>query len=185
MPDEKAVLGSQPSTVPGVPTMLRPATPADTPALIALAIDTKMFLPDEVDPLREAFDGLHAGRSGADHRLEVWADDPGGPPVGVVYFGPDAMADRKWDLWMIAVAPDRQGQGIGGELLRSAEAHVLARGGRLLLIDTSSLPKYDATRVFYAKHGYAEVARIPDFYTDGDCKVIYAKRITEGAGGAE
>ena len=157
--------------------MLRPATPSDTPAILALAVATGMFPADGVEPLREVLDGLHAGRSGADHRLQVWADDSGGPPVGVVYFGPDAMADRKWDLWMIAVAPDRQGRGIGGKLVQFAETQVRAGGGRLLLIDTSSQPKYDATRAFYAKHGYAEVARIPDFYADGDGKVTYVKRM--------
>ena len=151
--------------------------------MVALAVAAGMFPPDEVEPLREVLDGLHAGHSGAGPRLAVWADDPDGPPIGVVYFGPDAMTDRKWDLWMIAVAPGRQGQGIGGQLVEFAEAHVREERGRLLLIDTSSLPKYEATGAFYRKHGYAEVARIPDFYTDGDSKVVYAKRMAPEAGG--
>lgn len=160
-------------------SMLRPATRSDTPALIALAISTGMFLPHEVEPLREVLDNFHAGHLGVDCRIEVWADDPSGPPVGMVYFSLNTMSDRTWDLWMIAVAPERQGQGIGSELVRFTEAHIRANGGRLLLIDTSSLPKYDTTRAFYSKHGYGEVARIPDFYTDGDSKVIYAKRIAQ------
>jgi ribosomal protein S18 acetylase RimI-like enzyme len=165
------------ASVPDVPSMLRPAAPSDTPALVALAIATGMFLPHEVEPLQEVFDDFHAGRLGSDHQLEVWSDDPSSPPIGVVYFSPNAMSNRTWDLWMIAVAPERQGQGIGGELIRFAEAHIRAGGGQLLIIDTSSMPKYDATRAFYAKNGYAEVGRIPDFYADGDSKVIYAKRI--------
>lgn len=173
-PDERVVPESPDPSVPEVSSMLRPAAPADTPALISLAIATELFLPHEVEPLREMLDDLHAGRSGADHRVEVWAD---GPPVGVVYFGPNDMTDRTWDLLWIAVAPDRQSQGIGGELIRFAEAHIRAGDGRLLIIDTSSLPRFDATHAFYGKHGYAEVARIPDFYADGDSKVIFAKRI--------
>lgn len=160
-------------------SVLRPAAPSDTPALIALAIDTRLFLPNEVEPLQEMLHDLHAGRSGADHRVVVWADDPTGPPVGVVYFCPTAMTDRSWDLLWIAVAPHRQGQGIGGELVRFTEEQVRASGGRLLLIETSSLPRFDATHAFYGKKGYAEVARIPDFYADGESKVIYAKRIAE------
>ena len=89
------------------------------------------------------------------------------------------MSNRTWDLWMIAVAPERQGQGIGGELLRFVEAHARAGGGQLLIIETSSLPKYDGTRAFYRKYGYKEVGRIPDFYADGDSKAIYMKRIAE------
>ncbi len=120
--------------------MLRPAVPADTPALVALAVATELFLPDEVGPLREMLDDLHAGRSGAEHRVEVWVDEPTEPPVGVVYFGPNDMTDRTWDLLWIAVSPDRQGQGIGGELVRFTESHIRAASGRLLVIDTSSLP---------------------------------------------
>lgn len=138
-----------------------------------------MFLPDEVEPLREVFDDYHAGRLGTDRRLEVWVNDPSSPPLGVVYFVQNAMSDRTWDLLMIAVAPERQGQGIGGELVRFTETHIRAVGGRLLIIDTSSLSKYDATRAFYRKHGYAEVGHIPDFYKDGDSKVIFAKRIAQ------
>ncbi len=174
-PDEKVV--------PGVPSRPRPAALADTPALIALAISTELFLPDEVEPLREMLDDLHAGHSGADHRIEVWVDHPTGPPVGVVYFGPNVMTDRTWELLWIAVAPDRQGQGIGGELIRFTEAHIRAAGGRMLVIDTSSLPRFEATHTFYGKHGYAEVGRIPDFYADGDSKVIFAKRIAQEVGG--
>ena len=157
--------------------MIRAATPTDTSAIVALGIATGMFPPEETEPLREVLEGFHAGHAGADHCLAVWIDDADGHPVGVVYFGPDAMADRKWDLWMIAVAPEQQGRGIGGQLLRFTEARVRTLGGRLLLIDTSSLPIYEATRAFYAKHGYAEVARVPDFFKDGDSKVIFAKRM--------
>ena len=159
--------------------MLRPATPVDTPALIDLAIATELFSPDEAEFLREMLGHFHAGHSGADHRVQVWGDDPTAPPVGVVYFGPNAMGDRTWDLLWISVAPDRQGQGIGGQLIRFTEAHIRAVGGGLLLIDTSSLPRFDATHAFYVNHGYAEVARIPDFYADGDSKVIFAKRIAD------
>lgn len=160
--------------VPNVSSTLRPADPSDTPALISLAIAAGLFLPNEVDALWEVLDNCPA-----DHRVEVWTDDPSDLPLGVVYFGPNAMSNRTWDLWMIAVAPERQGQGIGSELLRFTEAHACAGGGQLLLIETSSLPKYDATRAFYSKYGYAEVARIPDFYADGDSKAIYMKRIAQ------
>jgi ribosomal protein S18 acetylase RimI-like enzyme len=160
--------------------MIRPATPDDTPALVALAVSTGLFLPSEADALlKGVLDELHAGRLGEDQLASVWVDGPAGPPAGWVYFSRNAMANQIWDLWWIGVAPLRHGQGIGDELLRFVEAHVHSAGGRILLIETSSLPKLDRTRKFYAKRGYTACGQVPDFYADGDDKVIFAKRIAE------
>lgn len=156
---------------------IRPATPADTAAIIGVAVASGLFPADEVDPLREAVEAVLTGQQGPDHQIALWSEEPDGPPVSVAYFGPDPMTDRKWDLWMIAVTVSHQGRGIGSQLLRYTEARVREGDGRLLLIETSSLPKFDPTRAFYARQGYREVARIPDFYTDGDSKVIFAKRL--------
>jgi ribosomal protein S18 acetylase RimI-like enzyme len=84
-----------------------------------------------------------------------------------------------WDLWWIGTASARQGRGIGGELLGFVEAAAREAGGRLLLIETSSQPALDSTRLFYAKRGYIECGRVPDFYGEGDAKVIYAKRLKD------
>ncbi len=158
--------------------MIRPGTLADTDAVLRLGIDTGMFAEDAVDGLRDILRGFHAGTSSPGHELHLAVEPEHQRPVGVVFFGPDMVADRKWDLWMIAVEPSLQGRGIGGSLLQFTESRVRAAGGRVLLIDTSSHAKYDPTRAFYARHGYIEVARTPDYYADGDAKVTYWKRIT-------
>ncbi|HEY3787759.1 MAG TPA: GNAT family N-acetyltransferase, partial [Urbifossiella sp.] len=71
----------------------------------------------------------------------------------------------------------QQGRGLGRQLLEFVEADIRARGGRLLLIETSSMPRYEPTREFYRKRGYGIAAQIPDYYTDGDGLVIYSKRL--------
>lgn len=158
--------------------MIRSATPDDTPSLIALADATGLFQPDEAKALLGGvLDDLHAGRLDDGHQAHVWSEEPTAPPAGWVYFAPTAKADGVWDLWWIGVAPDHQGHGIGGELIQFVEAHVRDSGGRLLLVETSSLPKLAPTRRFYANHGYHECGQVPDFYADGDGKVIYAKRV--------
>lgn len=164
-------------TSPPRAPILRMTTGADTGSVIRLAVAAKMFQPDEVEPLRESLEAVYSGKMGPDHKIMILEDMPHGPAIGVVYFGANPMADRTWDLWMIAVVPERQGQGIGGKMLEFTEAEISASGGRLLLIETSSQPQYDATRAFYAKHRYDEVARIPDFYADGNSKVVFLKRI--------
>lgn len=156
--------------------MIRPATPADTPALVALTEATGLFKPHEVVALREVLDDYHAANHEIGHRAFVW-DEVGRPPVGYVYHAPAAMTDRTWYLYWIAVEKGRQGGGLGGELLAFAERDAAKHGGRLLLIETSSTSVYDLTRQFYLKNGYAQVATIPDFYADGDGMVVFSKRL--------
>jgi hypothetical protein len=62
-------------------------------------------------------------------------------------------------------------------MLRYAEDEIYRAGGRLFLIETSSLPSYTPTRNFYLKHGYEQAAVIRDFYTDGDDQVIFRKHL--------
>ena len=57
----------------------------------------------------------------------------------------------------------------------------LARGlGRFLLVETSGLPEFEDTRRFYRTRGYGEEARIRDFYTSGEDKVIFRRALGAG-----
>jgi ribosomal protein S18 acetylase RimI-like enzyme len=160
--------------------MPRPAAPDDTPALVALAAATGVFKPHELDALTEVLDDYHDANHAYRHRAWVTDAPDGSGPLGFVYFAPTAMTDRTWELWWIAVDPTRQRGGLGGDLLRFVEAEVTKARGRLLLIETSSTPAYHPTRQFYLKHAYSQVAEIPDFYADGDGKVIFSKRLGTG-----
>ncbi len=70
-----------------------------------------------------------------------------------------------------------QAKGVGSQLLRYVEEDVRAARGRLLVIETSSLPAYDLTRRFYLKQGYTQEAVLQDFYADGDSIVFFTKRL--------
>lgn len=158
--------------------MIRPAAPDDTPALIALAISTGLFQPDEADLLlRAVLDDLHGGRLGRDHVAVVWCASASAPPSGWAYFSSNEKADRVWDLWWIGVDPARHGDGVGDALLTAVESEVRSRGGRMLLIETSALPPTARARRFYEKRGYAACGRVPDFYGEGDDKVVYVARM--------
>jgi GNAT superfamily N-acetyltransferase len=156
---------------------LRPVAADDTSELVALAVSTGLFSPDEADTLlRATLDALHAGQLPAGHQAQVCIDSDG-TKVGWAYFSPDANAAAVWELWWIGVAPAAQRQGGGAILLDFVESQVRTASGRLLLIATSSLPALGPARRFYAKRGYSECGRIPNFYAAGDDKVILAKQL--------
>jgi ribosomal protein S18 acetylase RimI-like enzyme len=62
-------------------------------------------------------------------------------------------------------------------MLAQAEREIRQSGGRLLLIETSSLPHYQPTRDFYRKHGFEQEAVVRDYYANGDDLVVFRKRL--------
>jgi GNAT superfamily N-acetyltransferase len=151
--------------------MIRPSTPDDTIALIAIA-NVIGFQQNELEQLREMLADYFGGNSDSDH---FWLTDDDNGPIGVAYCEPERMTNRTWNLQLIAIRPDRQGQGRGATLLRYVEQTLTGRGGRMLLVETSGLPDFERTRAFYRKCGYEEEARIRDFYAAGDDKVVFRK----------
>jgi len=94
---------------------------------------------------------------------------------GYACFGPHPLTQGTYDLYWIVVDPTAQGRGIGHTLLAQVEAEVQARGGRLLLVETSSTPAYAPARRLYETSGYRCEATLHDFYALGDDMVIFSK----------
>jgi ribosomal protein S18 acetylase RimI-like enzyme len=157
--------------------MLRPAEPSDLRALLALAEGTGVFKPLEIQALEEVLLDYHAGEHENGHRCVTARFDAA--PVGFAYWAPAPMTEGTWQLWWIAVRRDLQGRGWGERLLAHCEAEVRAAGGRLLLIETSSLAGYEPTRRFYLRHGYERHAATRDFYADGDDLIVFRKRLRQ------
>lgn len=152
--------------------MIRPTTPDDTDALIALAEATGLFPLSGLELLRQMLAESLDNNSDTE---PFWLTDDDNGPVGVAYCEPERMTDQTWNLQLIAIHPNRQGQGRGAKLLHYVEQMLAQRGGRMLLVETSGLPELERTRQFYAKCGYEEAARIRDFYATGDDKVVFRK----------
>lgn len=97
--------------------------------------------------------------------------------VGYACFGATPSTDRTYDLYWIAVHPLAQRTGAGAALMSEVERRLAERRARLVVIETSSREDYAPTRRFYAKRGYAEAARLRDFYAPGDDRVVLTKRL--------
>ena len=64
---------------------------------------------------------------------------------------------------------------MGRALLHHVEQTVRAAAGRLLVIETSDSERLLRARRFYTAQGYSECGRVPDFYGEGEAKVIFAR----------
>ncbi len=159
--------------------MIRPTLESETITLLHMAEGTTVFKPIEIKALKEVLDDYHAGNYQAGPRAITYEQE--GNPVGFAYYAPTAMTDRTWHLYWIFVTKAIQAKGIGAKLLEFAEKEIVAAGGRLFLIETSSLPSYQPTRNFYLKYKYEQAAVIRDFYADGDDQVIFRKHLIKPA----
>jgi len=154
--------------------MIRRMQARDKAAVLGLVRATGFFTEPEVVVAEELIDAFLDQPEQKDYDVVV-IEDEAGAPAGYLTWGPTPLAEDVYDLYWMAVAPAEQGRGRGKELVRWLEAEVGRRNGRLILIETSSQPKYHGTRQFYIGLGYREVARVPDYYRPGDDRVIYAK----------
>jgi len=103
------------------------------------------------------------------------AEEDSGEILGYICYGKAPLTDAVYDLYWIVVHPSSWKRGAGTSLLLRAEEDLRRQKARQMLIETSSLPPYEAPRTFYRKHGYKEHARLSDYYAVGDHKLIFAK----------
>ena len=96
-------------------------------------------------------------------------------PVAYSCYGPIACTATSFDVYWIAVHRDEQKHGIGRWLMTLTEQLIRSREGRRIYVETSGRPDYLPTRSFYERCEYAKAAELPEFYGDGDSKVIYLK----------
>lgn len=167
-----------PSNREAMPQMIRPVVPEDVPALLAMTTATAFFKPMEVDTLEGVLADYFDHNADAGDRCFVLEGESG--PIGFVYHAEEPMTEQTWSLWWIVVDPSVQGQGHGAGLLRFVEADATERGGRVLFIETSGLPRYEPTCRFYLKNGYVLNARLNDYYAEGDDMLVYRKSLKSG-----
>ena len=165
---------TQPAATSAQPR-LGPLTHRERGAVETIVRDAKVFREDEIAVALEVLDAYLAHPGKDYHALGAFT--PGGVLLGFAIYGPTPCTLGTWDLYWIAVAPEAQGSGVGSLLLEEVERRLTDALARLVIIETSSLPAYEAARAFYRRHGYTEVTRVPDFYAIGDDRVIFAKRL--------
>jgi ribosomal protein S18 acetylase RimI-like enzyme len=150
--------------------MIRPIAADDVAALKSVIEATGLFPSDMLDSMIAPY--LLGNEAG-----EIWLTYIGDAPEALVYCAPERMTDGAWNMLLIAVDPAVQGRGRGSALTDRVEAELTGQGARVLIVETSGLPEFQATRQFYLGKGYVEEARIRDFYQKGEDKVVFWKAL--------
>ena len=139
-------------------------------------MDNEMFAPNDMASFDETLRGYLDGS--LDQHRWIVAQDPAGRVAGAAYYAPEPFADRVWNLYFLAVHPERHRSGIGTTLVAHIQ-QVLCKAGeqvaRVLIVETSSTSGYKAARRFYDREGFDQEARIREFYGPGDDKIVFWK----------
>ena len=146
---------------------------ADAERVRRIARATGFFSATEVEVAVELVEERLAKGPASGYEL-AFAEE-GSELLAYACFGPVPVTVSSWDLYWIVVRPDQQGKGLGRAVLAESERRVREAGGTRVYVDTSSRAQYAPTRAFYRACGYAEVARLEDFYAAGDGKVVFCK----------
>lgn len=143
--------------------------------VVGVARQAQVFTDEEVAAVEEMVGDYIAKGDTSHYRFLSHRQD--GRVVGFACYGPRSLTQGTFDLFWLAAAPGAQRRGVGRALLWQTEQEIRAAGGRLLIVETSSLPEYEPARRLYESNGYCREAVIKDFYADGDNLVLYTKKL--------
>jgi len=156
---------------------IRPLAQRDRARLYSMLIETQVFTREEIEVAMELIGIVLGDPNQEDYRIDCMANGED-QAIGYVCYGPVPMTQGTFDLYWIVVQPRDQGQGVGSKLLDFLERVLRERKGRMILVDTSSIPQYEKTQKFYLRHGFQEVARVPDYYHVGNDRITFCKTIS-------
>jgi len=158
---------------------IRKLEPGDRPRIAEIVTSSGNFNAVEITTALELVDEALKEGEKSGYMIVVLEEGKEPPAVkGYACYGPTPLTEGVYDLYWIGVDPVFQGKGFGQRLLKYVERDVVKRGGRMLLIETSSHETYGATIRFYERSGYELVARIKNFYRIGDDKLVFSKELT-------
>jgi len=156
-------------------TTIRSMVARDKPTIMDILRTIREFTHEEVVVAEELIDTYLEAPSTSGYLIYVAEVDS--VLTGYICYGPTPLTKGTWDVYWVAVDPGAQGQGLGRKLMAFAEGKIKESRGRLVIVETSGRPDYDKTRRFHRSLGYKVAARIVDFYSPGDDKLILEKRL--------
>lgn len=152
------------------PITIRPTTSSDSEAIAGVADSTSLFPGDMLGAMIAGY---------FDKTLEdIWLTaEQNGRPVGFCFCEPERFTNGSWNLRAIGVQPEHQSTGIGAVLMRHLEDTLRQKGGRILIVETTSAPDQARTCGFYLANGYVEEARLREFWDVGIDKIVFWKHL--------
>ena len=149
--------------------IIRSVVREDLPDLQSVIQSSGLFPPEMLEGMMtDYFNGEHS---------QLWITYCNPFPLAVAYCAPERLTEGTFNLYLIAVDSQKRGMGIGKELMNHIEDKVRQSGGRIMIVETSSLANFENTREFYKRCGYTHEATIREFYNINEDKIVFWKKL--------
>ena len=160
---------------PPLPQLIRKIEKKDIPDIKEILEKSNNFNAEEIECALDLIDIYFNNPNQKDYEFLCCEHD--NRVIGYTCYGPTPLTKGTFDLYWICVGPEFHNRGIGARLLREAEKNIIDSNGRIVVVETSSQEKYLSVVSFYKRNKYSVVAVIEDFYSEGDSKIIFLKRL--------
>ncbi len=126
----------------------------------------------------EMLDEMISGYLNNPENEDIWFTEiENDRPISIGYCAPETLAEGTYNLYALGVKSDTQSKGTGTRMIAFIEDHLKLHNHRILIVETSSIDDFKSSREFYENLGYHKEAVIRDFWSKGDDKVIYWKKL--------
>lgn len=150
------------------PFVLTPLSAVDSARLWAL--DQRCFPPGIAYSESEIRACLLQANRGFHAAIEAEGAPAAAPPAAFILA---LLHQRRGHVITLDVAPEYRRQGLGLALMQAAERHFRALGAVGMRLETAV--DNHAARQFYARLGYQEKRRLPDYYAPGQDGLLLLK----------
>jgi len=155
--------------------MIRKLRKEDVSDIKNILENSNSFSSEEIECALDIVNAYFANHNQNDYKFLCCEQDQ--RVIAYSCYGPTPLTRGTYDLYWICVNPEFQNQGVGTRLLNEVEKNIMDNNGRLIVVETSSHEKYLPAIKFYKKNGYVVVSVIEDFYSEGENKIIFLKRL--------
>jgi ribosomal protein S18 acetylase RimI-like enzyme len=150
---------------------IRAVTPADIDELKKVVDSSELFPSEYLDEM--IFDYFNNSET-----QDIWFTHlDNNRPIAIGYCVPEKLTEGTYNLLAIGVLKESQGKGIASKMMKHIELLLKQKGGRILIIETSSDDAQIVARNFYKKIGYTQEAIIRDFWKAGEDEIVFWKKL--------
>ncbi|MBP1932254.1 GNAT family N-acetyltransferase [Ammoniphilus resinae] len=138
--------------------------------------DDQRFTPGEIEQLRWL-----PVRSLQENHVNCWYTEEQGKVISAIIFVENEHHSGGYRLEYFGVHRSYRHQKLAWHLLEAMFQYCRSNNGRYVETFTCDLPEYASARKLFERNGFTYMCRLPDYYYEGEGKLLYLKMLKDQA----